>query len=316
MLRWLRGQQRGSSEYSTIGPDKEPRLLCLNAFKPHLTPTVRAVLKEQKTTLSVILGGCTGYIQPLDVSLNKPLKDLIQEEWDDHYDQHIKDQQKEKFNIGERRILLTYQVAKAWKRLHAEYKETIINTFRAVRLSLNPNGSKDNELKVKGLPHIAVGDYARNNLTQLKDCELAIEVAEVEAACQEAREEVDEQNLWDKINEGDQDEEERGIGTYVSDLVRPRRDNRRNPAEDMYYLAQEAEDGDPLVFKDPDNATMDTESHIAADWDEEDEDEDEDFNPDEDISAAVLVPTVHEEKEPRTLPSSHIFQQEIPHRGS
>jgi len=99
------------------------------------------VLKEQKTTLSVIPGGCTGYIQPLDVSLNKPLKDLIQEEMDDHYDQHIEDWQKEKFNIGERRILLTHWVSKAWKRLHLEYKSTIVNTFRAVGLSLNPNGS-------------------------------------------------------------------------------------------------------------------------------------------------------------------------------
>ena len=66
------------------------------------------MLKEQKATLSVILGDCTRYIQPLDVSLNKPLKDLIQEEMDDHYDQHIEDWQKEKFNIGERRILLTH----------------------------------------------------------------------------------------------------------------------------------------------------------------------------------------------------------------
>ena len=86
------------------------------------------MLKEQKTTLSVIPGGCTGYIQPLDVSLNKLLKDLIQEEMDNYYDQHIEDWQKEKFNIGERRILLTHWVSKVWKRLHSEYKSTIVNT--------------------------------------------------------------------------------------------------------------------------------------------------------------------------------------------
>jgi hypothetical protein len=32
------------------------------------------------------------------------------------------------------------------------------------------------------------GVYAHNDLTQLEDCEQAIEVAEVEAACKEARE--------------------------------------------------------------------------------------------------------------------------------
>jgi hypothetical protein len=47
-------------------------------------------------------------VQVLDVSINKPLKDLIKEEQDNHYDQHIEDWQKEKYNIGERRILLTH----------------------------------------------------------------------------------------------------------------------------------------------------------------------------------------------------------------
>lgn len=47
-------------------------------------------------------------IQPLDVSLNKPLKALIKEEQDDHYDRNIEEWQQEKYNIGERRILLTH----------------------------------------------------------------------------------------------------------------------------------------------------------------------------------------------------------------
>jgi hypothetical protein len=87
------------------------------------------------------------------------LKDLIKEEQDNHYDQHIEDWQKEKYNIGERRILLTHWVAKAWKRLHLEYKDTIVKTFWSLRIALNPNGSKDAELKVKGIPDIAVGNY-------------------------------------------------------------------------------------------------------------------------------------------------------------
>lgn len=49
MLAWLKGLWTGSSQYPTIGPNKEPRFLCLNAFKAHLTPAVRSMLKEQKT---------------------------------------------------------------------------------------------------------------------------------------------------------------------------------------------------------------------------------------------------------------------------
>jgi hypothetical protein len=82
--------------------------LSLNAFSAHLTPAVRRALKVEKTTLSIIPGGCTGIVQVLDVSINKTLKDLIKEEQDNHYDQHIEQWQQEKYNIGERRILLTH----------------------------------------------------------------------------------------------------------------------------------------------------------------------------------------------------------------
>jgi hypothetical protein len=47
-------------------------------------------------------------VQVLDVSLNKPLKDLIQEEQDNYYNTHIDEWQQEKFNVGERRVLLTH----------------------------------------------------------------------------------------------------------------------------------------------------------------------------------------------------------------
>jgi hypothetical protein len=50
---------------------------------------VSTVLKQQGVVLSVILGGCTGFVQPLDVSLNKPLKDLIKDEQDRHFDKNI-----------------------------------------------------------------------------------------------------------------------------------------------------------------------------------------------------------------------------------
>ena len=111
-----------------------------------------------------------------------------------------------------------------------EDKNTIINTFQAVGLSLNPDGSQDEEPKVKDLPLLVVGDYARNDLTQLEDCQRAIEIAEVEAACKEAREKQDEDDVWDKVNEGDLDEEGRegieiGIGSYVTDLVCLSRDH-------------------------------------------------------------------------------------------
>ncbi|KAN0091830.1 hypothetical protein V8E51_017677 [Hyaloscypha variabilis] len=65
------------------------------------------------------------------------------------------------FTVVDRRVILTFWVAEAWLQLHEKYKHVIIKTFRLVGLSLNPDGSEDTELKVKGLPNIKVGDYSR-----------------------------------------------------------------------------------------------------------------------------------------------------------
>jgi hypothetical protein len=47
-----------------------------------------------------------------------------------------------------------------------EYKDSIIKTFRSVGMSLNPNGSEDSEIKIKGLEGIQVGERRRVGTTQ------------------------------------------------------------------------------------------------------------------------------------------------------
>jgi len=83
--------------------DSEPRFLALNAFKPHinkgkkvkdketgrerakrlkeekLQQDLRDELTKLKVTLSLIPGGCTGYVQVLDVLINKLIKAYIEE---------------------------------------------------------------------------------------------------------------------------------------------------------------------------------------------------------------------------------------------
>jgi hypothetical protein len=156
---WVKNQYAGGSAYFTR--ENEPRLLSLDAFAPQMTKGVMAEFKKLNCTTSYIPGGCTGFVQVLDVSLNKPLKQLVAQSAEDHADKYASWYEEGKFTIGERRVLLTQWVAVAWKRLHEEYKDTIIKTFRSVGLSLNPDGSEDHELKIKGLADIKVGDYTR-----------------------------------------------------------------------------------------------------------------------------------------------------------
>ncbi|OBT71594.1 hypothetical protein VF21_09541 [Pseudogymnoascus sp. 05NY08] len=145
-----------------------------------------ASFKALRTTVSLIPGGCTGFVQVLDVALNQLMKMLIKQEADDHYDAHIQQWTDGKYTIGERRVMLTHWVAQAWKRLHTKYEETIVKAFRSVGMSLNPNGSEDFELKIKALDDIIVRDWHRQDISQDKEQEdvTAQLIYEVEEACQ------------------------------------------------------------------------------------------------------------------------------------
>jgi hypothetical protein len=126
-----------------------------------LQEELRNQFKRLNVTTSIIPGGCTSYVQALDVSVNKAIKQYLEEYEDLHAGEHFDEWKAGKYSVGDRRIPLTHWVAKAWERLHIEHKDTTIKTFRNVGLALNPDGSEDAELSIRDLPNIAVGDYTR-----------------------------------------------------------------------------------------------------------------------------------------------------------
>ncbi len=185
-------------QYSVASPyftrEKEPRFLCLDPFAPQMTQSLRDEFKKLNCTTSYIPGGCTGFVQVLDVSLNKVLKALVAEQASNHADKYHTKYEAGDFTVGDRRVLLTKWVAEAWDELHKKYKDTIVRTFRQVGLSLNPDGSEDRELKIKGLDNIAVGDYSRvepeekNGLGSLTATDIAaVEAAQVKLAARVAK---------------------------------------------------------------------------------------------------------------------------------
>jgi hypothetical protein len=179
--------------------------------------------------------------------------------------------------------LLTYWVARAWKRLHLEYKDTIINTFRNVGLALNPDGSQDGELKVKGIPDIQVGDYCRDDLpSQQEEAEEVLALAGAATVQRKQEEKQLEQDINNAIAEGnpdDEDKDPRDPFASVTDLLWPLSQCiKRLPARDCYFTAEEAEARDPLVVEDPAEQATESEDDLADSWDNDDDDEE--FNPD------------------------------------
>jgi len=54
---------------------------------------------------------------------------------------------------------MTHWVAKAFKRVHLEHKDTIIACFKSVGLSLAVDGSEDHLLNVRDCPNLTISDW-------------------------------------------------------------------------------------------------------------------------------------------------------------
>ena len=59
----------------------QPSMLVLDAFKGHLTDSVKKQLRKMNTELVVIPGGMTSVLQPMDISINKPFKDRLRQQY-------------------------------------------------------------------------------------------------------------------------------------------------------------------------------------------------------------------------------------------
>ena len=59
----------------------QPSMLVLDAFKGHLTHSLKNQLRKMNTELVVMPGGMTSVLQPMDVSNNKLFKDRLRQQY-------------------------------------------------------------------------------------------------------------------------------------------------------------------------------------------------------------------------------------------
>ena len=74
MLQWI-------SDIWVKHTKNKPSLLFLDSFSGHLTDKVKDAFKKSNTTVVVISAGCTSILQPLDVSINKPINCHLRSSW-------------------------------------------------------------------------------------------------------------------------------------------------------------------------------------------------------------------------------------------
>ena len=115
-------------------------MLVLDAFEGHVTNSVTDQLRKMKTELTVILGVMTSVLQQMDVSINKPFKDRMRQQ----YLTWIADLARELTEPGKVKCAapseVTRWVSAAWKAIP---ESIIVRSFKKCCISNALDGSKD-----------------------------------------------------------------------------------------------------------------------------------------------------------------------------
>jgi DDE superfamily endonuclease len=82
MLQWVDNVLR-NPYVETVPPDVVP-LLFLDLYKCHLMSSIVTKIQDLGIKVQHIPGGCNGLTQPVDVGINKPLKNRIRHKWEDY----------------------------------------------------------------------------------------------------------------------------------------------------------------------------------------------------------------------------------------
>lgn len=110
----------------------------------------------------MIPAGCTGLVQPLDISVNKPLKGIIASITTQALVDGEEKEYEKRNTLGKRRILTTWCVGDAWYQFCIEKQELVQCAFRKLGLSLPIDGSTDSELDIKGFTGLEIGDWRQD----------------------------------------------------------------------------------------------------------------------------------------------------------
>ena len=125
------------------GHSNPPTMLCLDAFRGHLTEDVKKKMHSLGSDLVIIPGGMTTVLQPLDVSINKPFKGYVQAE----YNKWFCEPNRELTPTGKIKRsalhIIAHWVSAAWKSIQAPM---IVKSFKKCCISNSLDGSEDDVL--------------------------------------------------------------------------------------------------------------------------------------------------------------------------
>ena len=124
--------------------DKDrPALAIFDSFKGQTTPDIISILQSHNIIAVQVPANCTDKLQPLDVSLNKPVKDEMKKRFQMWYSEQVQKQLQEGVPINEVKVEMPASVMKnlsanwmmsTWEALKSR-SELAVNGFQKAGIS-------------------------------------------------------------------------------------------------------------------------------------------------------------------------------------
>ena len=147
-MSWVRQQWKPACEGDMM--------LVLDVHRAQKTEEIQKYLREEcKTEPVFVPPGTNSLIQPVDVVFNAPFKAAIDAMANSHLQENLDDYVQGRISASDRRILFTKWVGKAWEEISGK-KEMIIRSFKKCGISVDIDGSEDDQINIEGLENFEV----------------------------------------------------------------------------------------------------------------------------------------------------------------
>lgn len=144
MMRWI-------NEIYLKYTGSKKSLLVMDTFSVHCSDEIISLLSKHHSRVALIPGGCTSKLQPLDVSLNKPFKQVCRQEFQTYCRSQLatKSSSADRLKTASKQEICQW-VVKAQNYLSA-HPEMITKSFKVTGISLALDGSEDHLFRNKDI---------------------------------------------------------------------------------------------------------------------------------------------------------------------
>ena len=182
MKKWI-SEQWGNIFINPPTTGSTGKILAADVHRVQQTDGVKALLKKKNTELVNVPPGCTSRIQLLDVSFNKPFKDVVRQQFEKHLEENLQRYTEGKISASERRVLVTKWVAKAWTGVGSN-RDMVVRSFKKCGISLSLDGSKYGEIQIESIEEYElpkaneITEFERDSESEIEDDEDNFEVTD------------------------------------------------------------------------------------------------------------------------------------------